>query len=270
MSIITLTTDFGVADPFVGIMKGVILGIAPGAAMVDLTHEVPPQDIMAGALALEAAIEYFPHGTVHLAVVDPGVGSDRASVAIKCERFTLVGPDNGLFSLVLARHPMREAVSLTKSEYHLKPLSATFHGRDIFAPAAAHLANGIPIEELGELITELRGLNLPEPVAKDRVMEIHILYVDRFGNLVTDLMSEDFERWAGGIDPRNLRFRVGNYSFVGLSRTYSDVLQQEPAAYFGSGRRLEIAIRDGRADERFQADRVTTASISLPTDAKPT
>ncbi len=135
--LITLTTDFGLRDPFVGLMKGVIQGIAPGCVMVDLTHEIPPQNVAAGGMAIETALDAFPAGTVHLGVVDPGVGSQRRAVAIEIEAGFLVGPDNGLFTAALAKSPLRRAVHLTNSSFHRQPVSATFQGRDIFAPAAA-------------------------------------------------------------------------------------------------------------------------------------
>src|SRR2546428_9085642 len=134
MRILTLTTDFGLADSFVGVMKGVILGIAPDVRVVDLTHQIPAQNIVAGALALESAVDYFPEGTIHLAVVDPGVGSERAAVAIETDRFILVGPDNGVFSLALDKYRPIQAVQLTNLKFHLSPISTTFHGRDVFAP----------------------------------------------------------------------------------------------------------------------------------------
>src|SRR5262249_40537352 len=146
--IITLTTDFGLADPYVGVMKGVILGIAPEARIIDITNEIPAQNIVAGALALESAVDYFPESTIHVGVVDPGVGSDREPVTIETDRFTCIGPDNGLFGLATKRSTIRRIVRLTNPAHRLTQVSFTFHGRDIFAPAAAHLAAGISFEEL--------------------------------------------------------------------------------------------------------------------------
>lgn len=246
MPIITLTTDFGLSDPFVGAMKGGILGIAPNATLIDLCHDVPPQNILVGALMLEAACPYFPTGTIHVAVVDPGVGSERAPIAIETEQGRFVGPDNGLFTAILERDPMRRAVRLTNPVYHRHPVSATFHGRDLFAPVAAHLAAGAPFEDLGEPIRELVSLPLPRPVPRDGGLELHILHVDRFGNLVTDLRPDDLARFAGN---RPVLLRVGETEIAGIRRTYADVERGEPVAYFGSAGRLEIAVREGSAAE---------------------
>jgi S-adenosylmethionine hydrolase len=229
-------------------MKGVILGIAPQAEIVDLCHEIPPQGITAGALMLEAAVNYFPPGTIHVGVVDPGVGGRRAAIAIESERAIYVGPDNGLFSLALLQDPRVRAVRLTNPAYHCHPVSATFHGRDIFAPAAAHLANGVPLEELGEPMRELVSLDLPEPEPVPNGLQIAVLHVDRFGNLITDLRADS---------PLGVRVKsyslifVGDATINGVSRTYSDVPHGEPVAYFGSGGRLEIAVRNGSASEIF-------------------
>lgn len=245
--IITLTTDFGLHDPFVGVMKGVILGIAPAAVIVDLTHDVPPQDILAGALALEAALPYFPPDTIHVAVVDPGVGSDRRAIAAETETGLFVGPDNGVFTAALGRRRVLRAMRLTNPMYFHHPVSATFHGRDVFAPVAAHLAAGVPLEALGEPAGELVRISLPDPVARDQALEIHVLHIDRFGNLVTDLTAEQYARWRADRPDANARLRVGNREVNGVRRTFADADPGEPVAYIGSGGRLEIAIRNGNA-----------------------
>ncbi len=161
MPIITLTTDFGFRDTFAGVMKGVILSIAPAAQIVDLCHGIPPQDILAGALALEESAAFFPRGTIHVAVVDPGVGSDREAIAVETERAFYIGPDNGLFDLVVKKERLKRAVKLQNPRYRLPAVSATFHGRDIFAPAAAHLANGVALDEFGAPIAPLTELAIP-------------------------------------------------------------------------------------------------------------
>lgn len=235
--IITLTTDFGLQDTFVGQMKGVILSRLPGATLVDLTHALPGQDIVAGALALESAVDAFPPGTVHLAVVDPGVGSQRAAVAIRTARAYCVGPDNGLFSLVLARDPLLEAVRLTNPRHQREPVSPTFHGRDLFAPAAAHLAGGGTLAQLGEPIAKLVTLDLPQPQPR----AIDVLAIDHFGNLVTNLAAHDATP--------GLVIEVAGREIRGVCRTYSDVAAGQCVAYVGSGGRVEIAIRNGNAAE---------------------
>jgi S-adenosylmethionine hydrolase len=243
--IITLTTDFGLADTFVGAMKGVILSVAPDAAMVDLTHEIPAQDIIAGALALESAVDFFPRGTIHVAVVDPGVGTTRRPIAISTERAIYIGPDNGLFTLALRKTPLRQLVRLSNTSYFRQPVSATFHGRDIFASVAAHLVAGVPYHALGERIESLVELEVREPMEQGDEILLRLLTIDRFGNLITNLRRERFEAWAD--DRERLRIETGGMEIRGIHATFGDVESGEPVAYFGSGGRLEIAIRDGSA-----------------------
>lgn len=261
MPIITLTTDFGTADPYVGIMKGVVLG-TPGLPadthLVDLTHRVRPQDIMAGALTLEAVLGVFPREAIHIAVIDPGVGGDRAAVAIETDQGTFIGPDNGLFTAVLRRAELVRAVSLTNPRYHRQPVSSTFHGRDIFAPAAAHLARGADLTDMGTPIAGLISLPMPEPIEKRDALEIHVLTADRFGNLITDLTRERYETWRGesaSAGGRNVELEVGHHTIKEISRTYSEVEEGHPVAYFGSTDRLEIAIRNGSAEQMLNAPR---------------
>jgi S-adenosylmethionine hydrolase len=244
--IVTLTTDFGLLDPFVGIVKGVILGLAPQATIIDLTHGVPPGDILRGALALDAAVDYFPPGTIHLAVVDPGVGGPRKPLAVALDGGCLVGPDNGLFTAVLARRPLRQAVVLSNAKYHLQPTSKTFHGRDIFAPAAGQLARGLPLHELGDPVSELNTIDLPQPVETADDLEVHVLHVDHFGNLVTDLTFTRLGAWQRDGHER-LSLIVGSARIYGLSATFSDVAPGRLVAYFGGSSRLEVAVRQGNA-----------------------
>jgi hypothetical protein len=185
-------------------------------------------------------------------VVDPGVGSARAAVAIETARSIFIGPDNGLFCAALARDSMRRAVCLTNPAYHLHPVSATFHGRDVFAPVAAHLAAGASFDDLGEPITELVSLDMPRPVPRGDELEVHVLYADRFGNLITDLRAEEYARWRGDRADREVCFTIGATQIVGLRRTYADAEKDEPVACIGSGGRLEIAVREGDAGERFR------------------
>ena len=258
--IITLTTDFGTADPFVGLIKGVILGIAPQVTLVDLSHEVPPQDIAAGALVLDTVLGYFPRGTIHVGVVDPGVGGGRTPIAIQTEEAIFVGPDNGLFTAVLARQEQHQAAALTKRQYHRHPVSQTFHARDIFAPVAAHLANGVALTDLGPLIKPT-VIPLPEPWSVGDALELHVLRIDRFGNLITDLTAQRFADWLNGAPAIEVALQVGNCWIRGLSRTFTDADSGAPLAYFGSTDRLEIAIRDGNAAEALEASRETLIQL---------
>ncbi len=245
-SIVTLITDFGQADGYVGTMKGVILGICPETVLVDISHEIQPQAVRQAAYVLSMAVPFFPPGTVHLVVVDPGVGSERRPIAVQTERFTCVAPDNGVLSLALAQDPARLAVHLSEPGYRLARVSATFHGRDIFAPAAAHLACGSDLHEMGPAIspTELLTLSIAQPAPQPDGSSLgEILHVDRFGNLVTSIPST-----VG-----NARVEISGLAIEGLSRTYADVEPGELVAYFGSSGYLEIAVRDGNAAERLAA-----------------
>src|SRR5574341_1419952 len=197
--LITLTTDFGYRDPFVGIMKGVIAGINANARVIDLSHDIPPQDIMAGALVLRHSVPYFPRGTIHVAVIDPGVGGARRPLLIECDGNNFVGPDNGVLSLALAGKPPARIIHLSNSTYHSQPVSATFHGRDIFAPVAAYLSLGAEPDRFGHPIADYVRLTLPRPSqCGARSIKGEILHIDRFGNLVTNIAREDLERLASG------------------------------------------------------------------------
>jgi len=249
--IITLTTDFGQADGYAGAMKGIILGICPEVSLVDITHEIQPQAVGQAAYVLSTVTPHFPPGvgTVHLVVVDPGVGSDRRPIAVRSGRAIYVAPDNGVLSLALAADPPQLAVQLDAD----RPISATFHGRDLFAPAAARLACGIELAEIGEPISlaELVTLsNLSAQRQPDGSWIGQILHVDRFGNLISDIeypMTDDQSP-----DRRSrVAVWVGKDRIAGVIRTYSDVAPGELVAYVGSSGHLEIAVRDGSAATRL-------------------
>ncbi len=241
MPIITLTTDFGLADGYVGTLQGVILSIAPQATLVSLSHGVPPQDVPAGAFVLYQAVPFFPPDTIHLAVVDPGVGSARRALAVRTSHGTFVAPDNGVLSYVLGSTNVEEAVSLTQPAYRLPYVSATFHGRDIFAPAAAHLANGVALPELGPRAINLVRLPMPQPEATPQGnLVAHVMHVDRFGNLVLDVTAEAL---AGRVT-----FELAGRKIERLSHTFADVESGELVAYVGSTRdHVEIGLRNGNA-----------------------
>lgn len=258
--IITLTTDFGTADPFVGLMKGVILGIAPQVSIVDISHEAPPQDIVAGALLLDSTVGQFPDGTIHVAVVDPGVGDPHTRIAMRAGEEFFVGPNNGVFSAILARGRPRSVVALTNSEHHHHPVSDTFHGRDVFAPVAAHLANGVALSRMGPQVEPVT-IPLPEPWAVGDALELHVLRIDRFGNLVTDLTRQRFDEWQGEAPKGEVALQVGNRWIRGLARTFSDAESGAPLAYFGSTGQLEIAVRDGHAAQMLEATRETLIQL---------
>jgi S-adenosylmethionine hydrolase len=232
-------------------MKGVILGINPAASIVDLCHAIPPQDVRAAAFLLHTAWPYFPPRTIHVVVVDPGVGSQRRAIAVDVGAATFVAPDNGVLSYVLAEAEKQRAraVHLTNRRYWLPQTSATFHGRDIFAPVAAHLSLDVPLADLGEPLTlgELVTFPLPRPERQGDGWVGHVVHVDHFGNLVTDLE-------AGAIgDPQSVVIEVGGQRIVGLHRIYSEGTPGEPMALIGSSGRLEIAVPGGHAARWLQA-----------------
>lgn len=254
--LITLTTDFGVRDPFVGVMKGVILGICPDARLVDLTHEIEPQDILGAQLALESAVAFFPPGTIHLAVVDPGVGSARRPLALETGGQRFVGPDNGLFTFALAG-PGWTAVTLEVARYRLPEVSRTFHGRDVFAPAAAHLACGVTLAELGPPARDL--VRQPLPVARREGSSLlgEVLAADRFGNLITSITVAQL---AGR--PR-VTVEVAGRSLGPPRGTYAEGERDEAAPILGSQGRLEIFVRDGDARALLRAGPGTPVRVIL-------
>jgi S-adenosylmethionine hydrolase len=247
--VITLTTDFGYADGYVGAMKGVILRICPEAELVDIAHDIPAQAVSQAAYVLSTAAPYFPAGCIHLVVVDPGVGSQRRPIAVQAERAAYIAPDNGVLSLVLRQDPPRWAVHLTNPSYHLSPTSPTFHGRDVFAPVAAYLAAGADLDEVGEPFAPpgLAILPTSEPVQQpDSSWYGEIVHIDRFGNLITNLRIPDSFAQAPA-HGAHLTFVVGSATIQGLSRTFADVDPGEPVVYAGSSGYLEIGLRNGSA-----------------------
>jgi S-adenosyl-L-methionine hydrolase (adenosine-forming) len=245
--IITLTTDFGQQDGYVGAMKGVILSICPTATLATISHNIPPQDINTAAFVLYQSFSYYPPQTIHCVVVDPGVGSQRRAIAVRTSYGIFVGPDNGVFGLVLSAEQVNvlEAVTLTNPEYQLDRVSTTFHGRDIFAPAAAHLANGIPMHQLGPRAINLVRLSsgrAMNPKVTDTLFESRIIHVDHFGNLILDLTRQRIET------PEKIRFTAGRWTIRGLKTAFADVKEGELLAYTGSSRdHIEIAVRNGNA-----------------------
>jgi S-adenosyl-L-methionine hydrolase (adenosine-forming) len=244
--VITLSTDFGWDDPYVGIMKGVILGINPRVNLVDITHGLSPHRLLESAFKLATAAGYFPKGTIHLAVVDPGVGGTRRPIAVKTNFQTWVGPDNGLFTRVVQDQPKARFFHLTNRNYFLKTISHTFHGRDIFAPAAAHLSRGLTLVALGNPIFDPVLLDLPEPAVKKNYLIGRVLYADRFGNLTTNLSREVITPY---LNLRDLIIRMGSQRLQGLQERYAQGKPGELLALFGSSGYLEIACNLGSAAE---------------------
>lgn len=251
LPLITLTTDFGLQDGFVGAMKGVILGLCPAAQIVDITHEIPPQNVLAGALTLAGVFRFFPPGTIHLAVVDPGVGTARRPLAARLGDSFFVGPDNGLFTPIYEEAekngwPM-EFIHLTNQQYFLPNVSPTFHGRDLFAPVAAHLAAGVPLADLGPALRDPLRIPLPRPERISGGWRGHVVAIDRFGNLATDLTADLL---AGAAD---LLVRLGGVEVRGLQTAYGERPAGSLVALFDSQGRLEIAVVNGSAAARIGA-----------------
>lgn len=261
-TIITLLTDFGTEDTYAGVMKGVIASLCPGATVIDLTHEVPPQDIATGAFLLDVSVDYFPEGTIHVAVVDPGVGTARKPVALRTPKAFFVGPDNGIFTLVLQRQKLLQAVCPDNPRYHLPHPSATFHGRDIFAPVAAHIARGVALAELGTPLTHLQRLPLPRIRVDWQGIRATVVHIDRFGNAITNLTRVDYEAWRIRWDVKEPAVEVvSSKALLPICCTYGDVPRGQPLALFGSSDRLEIAVNSGNAAQVLNLRRGDTVRV---------
>lgn len=239
--IVTLTSDFG-PGLFVGLMKGMILSLCPAARLVDLEHGLAPQDVRAGALVLEAALGVFPAGTVHLAVVDPGVGTSRRGLALKALGQLWVGPDNGLFTPIWLTDPQAHGWELTNPAYFLQPVSQTFHGRDVFAPVAARLAAGLDPARLGPPLLAPVLLDWPQPFERGAVLVGQVLGADRFGNLLTNLGRARVEAFLRG---RPVLVRLAGLAVRGLSAAYGQAPPGTVLALFNSQERLELALNQG-------------------------
>lgn len=248
--LITLLSDLGTRDTYVGVMKAVMLGVCPEARVVDLCHDIAPQDVEQAAYLLGTVWPYCPEGTVHVVVVDPGVGSERRIVAVEADGQQFVAPDNGVLSYVLVGARECRAFSVERREYFLPEVRQTFHGRDILAPVGARLARGLPIDALGPAVEgPLELLPISRPVWGPGGLEAHVIHVDRFGNLVTDLSEGDLVTWQRESIAHGVVIRVGDSVIEGVSLTYAGRQPGELLALFGSTGRLEIAVNMGSAAE---------------------
>lgn len=256
MSIITLLTDFGLRDEYVGVIKGVILGINPQAQVVDITHEILPQNVAWAGEVLKSAYSWFPSGAIHVAVVDPGVGSARAIIASRHAKCTFLAPDNGLLTAVWRQDPPLTIVRIENENLFLTPTSRTFHGRDIFAPVAAHLTLGMDLKHLGnELeLDDAVQLNLTQAVlASPNEIIGQVLGEDRFGNLITNIPSHMLDQLSNGDKGSQLLIQIANISIQGVAHSYASRPRGQLVAIVGSRNSLEIAINGGRAAEQFDA-----------------
>lgn len=252
MPIITLTTDFGQADHYVACMKGVILQLAPNAQIVDVSHAIPPHDVVRGAFILRQAFDYYPEGTVHVAVVDPGVGTTRRLIAASYDGQIVLAPDNGLVSLLHRDFALDELRAITNTRLFRQEISSTFHGRDVLAPVAGHLARGVGMLNVGPLIDQIEILNLDPPATlSNGGIEGQVLYVDHFGNLITNISENDLASTVGGRP--DLSVYVGPLRVGPLRTTYGNVKAGEIVAIIGSTGMLEIAINQGNAAAQLRA-----------------
>lgn len=261
--IVTLLTDFGTGDYFVAAMKGTLLSVAPGAVIVDVTHDIPPHDIHAGAWTLTNSYHSFPPGTVHVGVVDPGVGSARRAIAVRAGEHRFVGPDNGLFTRIYERETQIEVVELTNAKFFRQNVSRTFHGRDVFAPVAGALLNGVELAELGERISDYVRLTLPSVErADDRTFTAHVIHVDRFGNLITNLTRVELPHEKGD---EHLALEIGGRRIAGVRETFADGADGALFAVWGSAGNLEIVAARASAAHLLGVERGASFSAHIGT-----
>ncbi len=261
MRVITLLTDFGMKDSYVGVMKGVILRINPEATVIDLCHEVAPQDILGAAFILKSSYRYFSDGTIHVVVVDPGVGSGRRVVCLRTSRYFFLAPDNGVLTLILQNEKIGEMVEVANGKYFLGEVSQTFHGRDIFAPVAAHLSKGVNLTELGPRISQapldskhlkgqIKQVEIPRVnLRDDGNIEGEVIYIDRFGNLITNIARSDWEELKEKFPHYAVRILVGGKEISRVNKSYAETEPGELLAIFGSSNNLEISLSQGNAHQ---------------------
>ncbi len=260
--IITFLTDFGLSDAYTAMMKGVVLSINRNADIIDITHNIRFGSVYQGAGILKDAYSYFPEGTVHVAVVDPGVGSSRRLLAVKAAGHFFLGPDNGILWPIIKDAPEAEIVELTEKKFFLPDITSTFHGRDVFAPVAAHISLGTEISRLGHPITDPEKLIMPLSYIKDGILKGEIIRVDNFGNLITNITLADLSSFLGDKTPV---IKIGEYKISGVSDTYSGNDKDKLMALINSSNHLEIAVNLGRASEyiRMATDQIPGTCIEV-------
>jgi len=245
--IITMTTDFGLSDHYVGVMKGVVLSINPKARLIDISHQVRPGYIFQAARLIKEAYLFFPKGTVHVAVVDPGVGGDRRPILVKTKGHFFVGPDNGLFWSVIEDNEVAEVIHLTEKAYFLTDVGHTFHGRDIFAPVASYLSRGTDPHKMGRVVNDPVPLDFPMPRETGGILAGEVVRMDHFGNLITNIHGDVLVGFLRGAPSL---IRVGSLVVEGVRKTYAEAEEGEALALIGSSQYLEIAVNLGRACDR--------------------
>ncbi len=240
--LISITTDFGLKDHYTGAMKGAILTVNPAAKLIDISHAITPGDILQGAFVMAEACRYYPRGTVHLGVVDPGVGGPRRAVIVETERFLFVGPDNGLLSLAAESDGIKRVFEIKNEKYMREAISRTFHGRDIFGPVAGHLSLGVAPTEFGPLTRDLLMINLPEPECIEGAVNGEVIHIDSYGNIITNIMAELIESSLGTGD---IELTIKGRKVKGLYRSYASIEPGGLGALTGSSGRVEVAAHEG-------------------------
>ena len=266
--VITLLTDFGLQDEYVGVMKGVILSINSGVQLVDITHALTRHDVVQAALVVKSTFSYFPTNSIHLIVVDPGVGGKRKVLCCQKDGHFFIAPDNGALSLVIQDGNVDELRAVTNEAYILKPVSHTFHGRDVFAPVAAHLSKGLDMSRLGQQIgpSDVVTLDLPAPFLSPRnALVVKILSIDAFGNLMTNIDQETLMRFGSGQRLEDVVITLGRSKIRGVSTSYDSAKAGSPVAVFGSRKLLEIAVNQADARTYFKAGLGQTIRVKFPT-----
>ncbi len=267
-SIVTLTSDFGSKDPFAASVKGVILKINPQVQIVDITNDVNPQDIWEAAYTLKCAYTHFPKGTVHLAVVDPGVGSGRRPIIAVTESYYFVGPDNGLFTLIYQEAERLRVHHITSTHYFLPSLGQTFHGRDIFAPVAGWLSKGIPSGNFGDEITDFIKLNVPSPKVAQNTIDGHVIHIDRFGNIITNILYGDIQPLLPeGADLGGINVMIAGKEVKGLKKFYAEATPGVPAAIINGSGALEIFLFKQNARTALSVKRGEAVRLAVPPKA---
>lgn len=259
--IITLITDFGTKDGYVGAMKGVILGINPRCTLVDITHDIPPQGVFEGAFVLGNTYRSFPQGSIHVAVIDPEVGTGRESLVVETGEYVFVGPDNGVFTWIYRNEEVRQVVGIRNTDFFRKPVSQTFHGRDIFAPVAAHLSLGHHSREFGVRVDTWSEIEIPEPRSTDNGFTGEVIHIDRFGNLVTNLSRRLLDPLTHG---GALHIIMKGKRITGIKRAYGEARKGELLAIFDSFDLLEVSLMGNSAEEALEAGRGDTVKLVVP------
>jgi len=266
MSIITLLTDFGSRDEYVGLMKGVILTINPSVTIVDITHQIDSQDIVQAAFSIHAAYQYFPEGSVHLLVVDPGVGTDRSLLAFKMRKQYFITPDNGILTLLFNEDAATRLVRLTNSNFFLDTVSPTFHGRDIIAPVGAHISRGVDLHQLGDEIIPANAVwleNIHPRITDTGEIAGTVVAVDHFGNLISNIDYQMLTQVEQTVHKNKIRIQIGSHTINGIYQTYENVGPSTALGLIGSRGYLEVAVNKGNAARILKASKGDAVRVKI-------